>query len=371
MKRERSEAAQPASGGALLIDPSVYGQSHILVNTGFINIALDLYGHVTVVARDSHIDALIQYMDKQKAAQVRFVKFEDRSAVFGLYKNEITAKRYDNILFLNIDHLLYYKVNALNMINNGNEIYWVGHSHFLKFEKSGVVNVVKNQIKKKLFFNQLFNSTIIVCGQNIKKNIDLLLDTGDKVKAIFHPIGIDKIPDKGLGVPPASGNFSLLHINGWHEVTAGKTAAIESIKSLALQDRSFDFEDVKSSVSTDKDERYFSRDYKNRLEAIAGFSFFLHLPENSYRLQASGALMDMLLTGTPVIGLKTDFGEELKNSIGKFGYFFQSYDEIIDFLTNIDAEAIIADRIEFSKNLLSGYETIKDMSLQQAKLAFQ
>lgn len=162
-----------------------------------------------------------------------------------------------------------------------------------------------------------------------------------------------------------------MHINGWHEASEKKVAAIHAITEIAARKKLFNFTDVKSSVATDQDERYFSRDYRDRLDIVSDYSFFLHLPENTYRLQASGALMDMLLTGTPVIGLQTDFGEEMTTLIGQFGHFFESFDDIVAFLQNVDPAKLLADRGLFSDNLKNGYEKVKAASLQQAKRAFQ
>ena len=66
MEHERMGKTEPSVGGALLVEPSVNGQSHILVNSGFVDIALNLYGTVTVMARASHVDALEAYLDAEK-----------------------------------------------------------------------------------------------------------------------------------------------------------------------------------------------------------------------------------------------------------------------------------------------------------------
>jgi hypothetical protein len=370
MEHERMGKTEPSVGGALLVEPSVNGQSHILVNSGFVDIALNLYGTVTVMARASHVDALEAYLDAEKLQRITFIRYE-KQRLLESYRKEVASHRYDCVIFLNINYNLFLRLNLLAHKRSNGPLYWVGHSHFLTFEDSGPAAAIKNKLKKMMMFNRLFNSTFIVCGQRIKSNVDALVDAGDKVKGIFHPIGINRLADSQPEATLEPGTFSLLHINGWHQASPSKIAAIQSVEAIAAQRKVIRFKDVKASIATDKDERYFSRDYKVRLGIIRDYSYFLHLPENAYRLQASGALMDLLLIGTPVIGLRSDFGTELAGIIGDFGYFFDSYAEIVAFLGQADAAQIIADRARFSQNLLTGYQTVKDLSLAQARQVLQ
>lgn len=367
MEHERSDTAPPIAGRAFLIDPSVRGQSHLLVNTGYIDLALQLYRNVTVVAHHSHVVALTQYMGEDRAARIRFVGYDDAARIVSIYREETKTHSIDRVIFLNIDNRTYYRINLLNMAIGRRTLYWVAHSHFVTFGKRGYASMLKNRFKKSLLLNSLFKSKIIVCGQNIKLNVDALLGEGGKVKAVFHPVGIDPLPAKNRA--DTMDHMSLLHINGWHEPGADKLATVKAIEDIASGKNDFTFCDVKSGVSTDQGERRFLRDYRDRLKIIADYAYFLHLPEDPYRLQASGAVMDMLLTGTPVIGLKTEFGEELRNLIGHFGHFFDSYFALITFLRNADPAALLADRTVFVGNLQRGYDMVKKVSLQHARAA--
>lgn len=370
MTNERPGRTELAVEGVLLVEPSVNGQSHILVNSGFVDIALTLYATVTVIARDSHVDALEAYLDPDKLPRIRFVRY-DKDGPLDSYRKEVARHRYGRIIFLNINYSLFVRLNLLGPRRNNGPLYWVGHSHFLTFDDHGVAERVKNKMKKAMMFSRLFNSIFIVCGQRIKTNVDALLDQGEKVRTIFHPIGINPLPAVDLEVTPEPGTFSLLHINGWHQASPRKIEAIEAIEAIAARRGTIRFKDVKASIASENDERYFSRDYKDRLGMIGRYSYFLHLPENPYTLQASGALMDLLLIGTPVIGLQTDFGLELAEIIGEFGYFFDSYDEITAFLEEADAAQVMANRARLSQNLRAGYQTVKDLSLAQARRVFQ
>lgn len=370
MTNERPDKTEPAVGGALLVEPSVNGQSHILVNSGFIDIALNLYDTVTVLARDSHVDALEAYLDPDKLPRIRFIRY-GKNELLNSYRQEVAHHWYGKIIFLNINYNLFARLNLFSRRPKDTPLYWVGHSHFLTFDNRSPAELIKNKLKKTMMFNRLFDSIFIVCGQRIKTNVDALLDMGSKVKAIFHPIGIAPLPAIEAQVTSEPGTFSLLHINGWHQASPSKIAAIQAIEAITTRRGTIRFKDVKASIVSENDERYFSRDYKDRLGLIGKYSYFLHLPENPYTLQASGALMDLLLIGTPVIGLQTDFGSELADIIGEFGYLFDSYDEITAFLEQADTDQVMTDRVRFSHNLRAGYQTVKDLSLAQARQVFR
>lgn len=366
MRHERAGRAGLPLGGALLIDPSVNGQSHILVNSGFVDIALALYGDVTVIARDSHVDALQAYIEASNLENVAFIKYK-KGGVYKAYSDATRKNVFECEVFLNISYALFAKINIYAIWQRRATLYWVVHSHFLTFEHTGVFEAMKSKFKKSLMFSRLFNSTFVVCGERIKDNVDALVHRGDRVKAVFHPIGINRLAAQQSLSSHTPDTFSLLHIHGWHEASVNKIRAIQSIEHVTAQRKAIYFKDVKASIALDNNEAYFSRDYRDRLGAIAKYSYFLHLPENLYKLQASGALMDLLLTGTPVIGLRTDFGGELAAIIGEFGYFFDDYDSISDFLKRCDVAQVIADRERFSNNLATGYQKIKRLSLEQAR----
>ena len=371
MKQGRNEEDRPACGHALLIDPSVRGQSHILVNTGFIEIALRMYKDVTVIAHQSHVDALLQYMSLELSASVRFISYTDSNEMMKAYKQENANSLIENIIFLNIEHSFYHKVNTMNILAGRKNLFWVAHSHFLSFNNPGKLNRIKNIVKKISLFNAIYKSKIIVCGKNIEGNINAIINQGKKIRPVFHPIGIDPLPVYKQVEVMDEVKVSLIHINGWHEASAIKVDTIEKINNVANLSSGLIFNDVKSGVSTDQGERRFNRDYHDRLQMISEFSYFIHIPEDAYRLQASGALMDLLLTRTPVIGLKTDFGSELGKAIGSFGYFFDSHESLVDFIRSADPATMLADRLGFVRNLANGYNIVKAMSLREAEIALR
>ena len=78
------------------------------------------------------------------------------------------------------------------------------------------------------------------------------------------------------------------------------------------------------------------------------YILFLY-PRNSYKLVARGAIFDAFKFGKPVIALKNDYFNYLVSKGQKFGYFFDTIDELKSFfhaLPSVDS----AEYNEFSKN---------------------
>lgn len=70
-------------------------------------------------------------------------------------------------------------------------------------------------------------------------------------------------------------------------------------------------------------------------ERISSLHYILFLyPTYSYRLIASGAIMDALNWRKPILALKNQYFEYIFDKFGAFGYLFDSTSEIIDFINS-------------------------------------
>ena len=87
-------------------------------------------------------------------------------------------------------------------------------------------------------------------------------------------------------------------------------------------------------------------------------------PCNSYKLMASGAILDALSMQKPIIALKNDYFEYIFKKYSAFGYLFDSIDEIIEVLNRKEKlyksiqEKLSVDRVSerFKRELVSmGY----------------
>ena len=67
--------------------------------------------------------------------------------------------------------------------------------------------------------------------------------------------------------------------------------------------------------------------------AVLNLDYILFLyPPDTYRLIASGAILDCIRFNKPVIGVRTDYFEYLFEKFGIFGYLAKDYDELIELL---------------------------------------
>ena len=69
---------------------------------------------------------------------------------------------------------------------------------------------------------------------------------------------------------------------------------------------------------------------------IEDLDFILYLyPITSYKIMASGAILDALSFKRPIIALRNDYFSYIFEKFGEFGYLFDSLEDIINFLNQI------------------------------------
>ncbi|GLS68111.1 hypothetical protein GCM10007890_01220 [Methylobacterium tardum] len=354
---------------ALLIDPSVVGQSHLLVNTGMVRLVALRYARIAIIAENTHCDALKKYLGAEISNQVTFVPWHRRSEIRKTVRGFIAGEQFDQIIFTNLEYGIFAYMNLFHKRASSKPILWTLHSHLLKARSSGKAARIKNVVKWYFLFRAFRKVKFIVLGERIRASIEASIGSffrRGNIVAITHPVGITKLPGR---TPSAAGSLSkfprVIFMSGWHGLSPNNKELLSKIERLPPKNHRFEFVALsnKFQAADAQREKSFLTDYADRLNEIARADFFLHLPSDSYKLQASGALMDMLLTGTPVIGLRTDFGDELTEIIGPFGYFFDKHDDLLTFFSS--AELDPAEVYQFRFNLAAGCEKI--VALNQAQ----
>jgi hypothetical protein len=349
---------------ALIVDPSVVGQSHLLVNTGVVRLAASRYEHVTVIAETNHCCFLKDYLGKKRCERISFVPWQHRSDVIKLFRSIARIQQFDQIIFTNIEYIVFAYVNIFHSGASKRPCLWIIHSHLVTAGTSGRISGVKNSIKWLFLFVLFEKVKFVVLGTRIRENFENLLIPYFKrnnIRSVMHPIGIAKLlrPAVDLVEAPSKRPY-ILFMSGWHGLSLKSQELISALKQVSTERRTFEFDALAVKFEPGFEEKSFAMDYTDRLCQISKADYFLHLPGDSYRLQASGAVMDMLLTGTPIIGLETDFGEEIARIIGPFGYFFKNHDDLLSFLVtgNLDPDQAR----EFRSNLAAGYNKIVAIS---------
>lgn len=85
-------------------------------------------------------------------------------------------------------------------------------------------------------------------------------------------------------------------------------------------------------------------EYDNRLLKLDYILFFYDI--NSYRVTASGAIMDALAMKKPIIALKNDYFEYLFDKFGPIGFLVDDISQMVE-LTNKISLGLINDKFDF------------------------
>ncbi len=205
-----------------------------------------------------------------------------------------------------------------------------------------------------------------MCGEKIKQNFLSHVHQPffkSRVHAIFHPMGVD-FSTSGHHQPDLNSPFSIIFYKGWGETRDEYAEGIRKLTEIAEKSRMFNIFVLESSVSKSTADgiRIFKDDYVDRLTEICGHDFMLFLPDDDHALMASGRIMDSVVMSLPVIGIRTDFADELAEKIGEFGFFFENVNQIIEFFSNVDVHFLARKRLIFLGNLRSAQTRLQEIS---------
>lgn len=359
----------------LLVDPSVFGQSHLLVNTGFVQLASHAFAECVIVANESHSEALENYLRREPiTAKLTFHGCRNAKRFYEIIRRLIKDHDFTRVIFLNLEYPLFLKLNLAFRFSSNVEFHWVVHSHLRSFRDSRGTNSLRNKAKYLLLFKTFRKSSFIVYADAIKKNFFALTThaaggPSPKIDVIFHPIGVSQLPSALDDAPRTtrSDRCSLLYMVGWHALPTSIQATLDRIRDIAAANDALDFNKVDNKFSSASEHKVFVRDYRDRLQQIAGYDYMLHVPADNYALQASGALMDAIIAVTPVIGITTDFSRELTSIIGQFGFFCDTHEDLIRFFETIDLDILRRNIQLFRTNLKNAPAIIHDLNRRQLK----
>ena len=360
----------------LLVDPSVVGESHILVNSGFISLVSDFATSVTVLSEHSHSLALkTNLLQLPHFKKLKFESYDDKNKLRLAILAALSEKSYQIIIFLNLEYSLFVYYNLRVKRQHSDNTWWVLHSHLISFSDTSFSAKIKNICKSWLLTRFSRSKKFLVCGNAIVKNLEKispLFGLQRQVASVFHPLGpVSTARQHLLSRQILQGEISLLYMHGWHSLTAEKMKMFKRIKVAIGGNAEFKLSEILNRFVEHENTKVFARSYAERLEIIETADFLLHLPVDSYSFQASGALMDTAITKTPVIGLISDFAIELTQIIGPFGYFFSSEEELISFLECADRSKLIRDIAIFKENLgLAGIK-LRKHSMQEIRKALR
>jgi hypothetical protein len=353
MSETPASSGRPGRDRIILVDPSVLGQSHLLVNLGIITLCRELYDHVDVVAEKAHCEALEQY-GATTSGQVTFHPYESKADLSPRLLAGLD--RSAPMIFLNLEYQFFVRVMSSRLVRD-RPVLWTLHSHFAS-PPTSVLSRAKFLLRKQLLFKLFTRSRFIVYGTRIRQN---LLDAlggsvdGARIKAVIHPLGVEQI----LPAEPAAGPVRISFVRGWHAPPPETEAVLSALAEVSEAEHALELSVIANVMLQRPDgSKVISSDYHDRLKRLTDTDLVLYLPTNDYSLQASGALMDSFVSGCPLLGLQTDFQQEIESLVGPVGFFFGSTEELLEFVRSFADPGSRRDIEVRRQNLLNGYDTI-------------
>jgi len=91
---------------------------------------------------------------------------------------------------------------------------------------------------------------------------------------------------------------------------------------------------VKAQITVFTATNFLSREMYNRKIQELDYILFFY-DKSNYKVTASGAIMDAIAMGIPIISLKNDYFEYVFDKFGSFGFLMESVDEMINLFQDI------------------------------------
>lgn len=288
-------------------------------------------------------------------------------------KGEVLIFNYNNLLSIRI-------INFLNKFLNRNIlIFCHGEMEFLTCDmnKHGPLSRLlaffcknfflnKNiKVSDKIFFfvigESILNNIKNVVSQNISKNF-LSLDHSYLFKKNTTITIREKNSKLNLGTV---GIFSK--IKGADDFCKLCNLLNKDKFNLSISGKIFYDINVLSSmgVNLPKNNGKYTLMREELEERVENLDFIIYLyPNDSYKLMASGAILDSINMKKPIISLKNDYFSYLFNKFGHFGYLFSSVEEMAFFLNNLNIDISSSFDFDLIQKKLSIENISKDLEKQ-------
>lgn len=223
----------------------------------------------------------------------------------------------------------------------------------LSFLGSNFFLNVKTEIAKGLYF--------AVLGNVVKENLSTLLSANktEHFIAVDHAYLFDKdIRDKSK--PSKTGLYC--GCAGVFNKTKGADQFLELVRKLKLnkcQDIHFSITgviayntDILEEAGIDLPENkgcapLTREEFDQRIDKL-DFLLFLY-PRLSYKMTASGAILDAINRGKPIIAIRNDYFEYLFQKYGSFGFLVDDIEEMVDLLNRLIVDKNLYPDIDFEE----------------------
>lgn len=367
---------------AYIIDPYSHGNYHEVINQSYIMMIASLYNHVTYIADVSSCDCLKNLMDECSFdySNVTFIEKNFSYCHTGWHGLDYLIKM---LAVGSLDYYYYMKTPKDADVFYNNNIY-VGISLISKFSfgkknrifdlcHNEMENIIKNKnssipmrlfscylryIFMKTLLPERFRFILLSSEMVIYFTRFVSLHNRDKIVSIDHayirPVNKIVIRKKSndvirIGIPgaitPSRGLNILKEImNGLQNVKI-KIYALSFVTGEIVGDNFMELNKTGKLMPF--------KEYNANVQKM-DIMLFLY-EKNSYKLTASGAILEAIWNEKPIIALENQYFRYLFNKFGELGILCQSIEELISVINKIndckDLDKYLAN-IKFAKEQL-------------------
>lgn len=350
----------------LAYEPFLTGLEHLGFNSMFLEIVSKCFSDDEIVfyAEKGHVAEITKL---NKYSNVHFEELDvvpadnKIKALVKEFKNEkYLAKKYKNrvdriIIFNSHPHTMYF---AKRFFGN-RKISFVVHGSLEEILKKKHIWQVGYYNKFAFNYKNNSNYQYIVLGDSIRKNaLEYLPFIAEQLVAIPHPIFSNSYENKerttndklqigtiGTGSLEKHSellfelekileenkirNIELYHIGGYLNIIPPENTSV--------------------IVCGGVKEKLSQEEYTKRINDLDMLLFFFD--KNSYKLTASGALADAINFKKPIIAIKNDYFQNIFDTVGRFGYLVEDFDELVKIVLDLSKDDHKIDYEEMEKNL--------------------
>lgn len=355
----------------IIIDNVISGNNHLVINSGIINMAHDLFKFNTIKKEilffgdRYHMSILANLINTSDACKVSFTPIKIIDPKVGKIKNTISwvgklindKKNIDEFFkiisfqkpkLIIVSNIM--PVNMISFINNMNKrlnqnalIFLHGEVELLFSQKLSLKGKINKYFLEKSLKNICGNTTFIVFGDTIKKRLIETFNINYKqIISINHPIlkyerdtiAISNcITFSHIGVANKRKNSGLI----FKLANAFEDNIKKGICNFSIIGRvnDIDFGSISGSVKVESKENQPIPN-ERYIELIANSNYSLiFLLDEEYVYRMSGSLLDSIQFQIPIIALKHVFIDELFEKGGDIGFLCNDFEEMQEIVNQI------------------------------------
>ena len=372
--------------GLKYIDTFSYKTAHVQFNASLLAACAYIYKNIKYYSCESNSNRVLELLNTKEKENIQYKKifvFPGNNKYSLLFRYIISSIL--NVIYLlrtNKNDVIIYNFNnplSLHLINSINKlakrrILICCHSELEllisnRNDGGGLYKILRKSVISFFTLPRAFQKDIYyaVIGDSIYKNISGIVDKKlhGNIIIIPHPYIFNELSEisiqndkKKINIGTVGVFNKLKGANIFYNLVKDINETVKDKINFSITGRIFyDIEKLKkenislpeNNGETPLDEREFS-------DRISKLDYIIYLYNNkSYKLTASGALLDAIYFNKPIISLTNDYFEYFFNKYGTIGYLAKDIDEL---------KQIISDIVKGKqKPLKINFEKIKEMLL--------